>query len=509
MVRDAMTDYEAMRIDQDRDPIVTDQVMRRFLATGADPARRQLPPGRRRTGATSWAGAAEMQSLAAQVVRAGAPRASSRRSGSSSGSLEALAGAAAASRWCWSRRGSSRTRACSGFRRAVSAGAPRERGRLLPRRARARGRHVRNAGRSVAAARPRRPQHGRGHRRDRASASEGSEGLALDTGGFVLKNRNDLGGGPRPHRAARRAATTSSATRRPNRAADGRFRKIEVKVARAGRDGPRAARLLRARGARREGREAEARDAAIQRALDAPFDLPEVPLRAIAQVVRRGRPRASTVVLVTVGGRHPRPRVRREGRHARDTLEFLLLVARRGHRRVHPLRPAVRDALPAGDARAVRARPGSRSRASSRSRPARYQAKVVARDRNSGRVGEPDPRLRGARPRASRLEPGAERPASRGAPRRARAGARRAAQLRARGHCSTAGSRCTARRTDPATRPARSDRGLRRSAGATARSSSPPPRRPSGPARTARSPAASALPLDGAPAGPLRADRAS
>ena len=33
-VRDFMTDYEAMRIDQDRDPIVTDQVMRRLLSTG-------------------------------------------------------------------------------------------------------------------------------------------------------------------------------------------------------------------------------------------------------------------------------------------------------------------------------------------------------------------------------------------------------------------------------------------------------------------------------------------
>ena len=34
MVREAMTEYEAMRIDQDRDPIVTDRVMRRFLASG-------------------------------------------------------------------------------------------------------------------------------------------------------------------------------------------------------------------------------------------------------------------------------------------------------------------------------------------------------------------------------------------------------------------------------------------------------------------------------------------
>ena len=33
-VRDRMTDYEAMRIDRDRDPIVTDVVMRRYLDTG-------------------------------------------------------------------------------------------------------------------------------------------------------------------------------------------------------------------------------------------------------------------------------------------------------------------------------------------------------------------------------------------------------------------------------------------------------------------------------------------
>jgi VWFA-related protein len=33
-VRDALTDYEAMRIDQDRDPLVTDAVMRRLISTG-------------------------------------------------------------------------------------------------------------------------------------------------------------------------------------------------------------------------------------------------------------------------------------------------------------------------------------------------------------------------------------------------------------------------------------------------------------------------------------------
>jgi len=42
-VKDAMTPWEAMRIDQERDPIVTDQVMRRFITTGEIRRDSQLP----------------------------------------------------------------------------------------------------------------------------------------------------------------------------------------------------------------------------------------------------------------------------------------------------------------------------------------------------------------------------------------------------------------------------------------------------------------------------------
>ena len=48
-VRDRMSDWEAMRIDRDRDPLVTDVVMRRYLDTGeidqdtASPGNRVLP----------------------------------------------------------------------------------------------------------------------------------------------------------------------------------------------------------------------------------------------------------------------------------------------------------------------------------------------------------------------------------------------------------------------------------------------------------------------------------
>src|SRR6185436_10396772 len=63
--------------------------------------------------------------------------------------------------------------------------------------------------------------------------SEGSEGLALDTGGLVLRNANDLGAGlDRIGKEARSYYLLGYAP--TNRAADGRFRRIEVKVARPG-----------------------------------------------------------------------------------------------------------------------------------------------------------------------------------------------------------------------------------------------------------------------------------
>ena len=71
-----------------------------------------------------------------------------------------------------------------------------------------------------------------------------------------------------------------------------------------------------------------------------------------------------TRVLLTVEADIRGARVRREGRHrARHARDAAGGGAPR-HRRVHALRPAVRDGVPAGDARALRARPGSRSRAS-------------------------------------------------------------------------------------------------------------------------------------------------
>ena len=91
IVRDAMTEYEAMRIDQDRDPIVTDQVMRRFLATGAIRRDVQMPEGGPPDRRTSWPRASQVQALAAQVYARSLPAKRADARASSSASLESLA----------------------------------------------------------------------------------------------------------------------------------------------------------------------------------------------------------------------------------------------------------------------------------------------------------------------------------------------------------------------------------------------------------------------------------
>jgi hypothetical protein len=214
-------------------------------------------------------------------------------------------------------------------------------------------------------------------------ASEGSEGLALDTGGFVIKNQNDLAAGlERIGREARSYYLVGYAP--TNRAADGRFRRIAVSVARADV-------LVRARrGYYAPGRDAaapkpEGRDAAIQRALDAPFDLPELPLRALALHFGEAEPGKTAVRLAIEADIRGFAFVD-EGGTARDTLELLLLVAHRDTGEFTRFDQQLELAL----RRETRTRyeqdgfPITRELALA---PGPYQAKVVARDKNGGRLG--------------------------------------------------------------------------------------------------------------------------
>jgi VWFA-related protein len=123
--------------------------------------------------------------------------------------------------------------------------------------------------------------------------AEGSEAVALDTGGFVIKNSNDLVGGmSRVSSESRTYYLLGYSSTDPVR--DGRFRKIEVRLSPAARARARGLQVRARRGyyAPLEGAPAKAAKAApktrelpeIVRALDSPLDVRDIPLRVNSYV---------------------------------------------------------------------------------------------------------------------------------------------------------------------------------------------------------------------------------
>lgn len=381
-VRDAMSGYEAMRIDQDRDPIVTDQVMRRLLSTGEIRRDVAIPRGRGDSNEPPdyelWR--SQTRARAAQVYARAASRAE-QTLGVVQRSLEALAGARGRKSLVLVSGGLVQDARLRGFRQVVNAS---RRANTAVYFLDARGLVAVTSGMQADVAQPldiidRSTGGGLDETRD---ASEGSAGLALDTGGFVLANQNDLGAGLA--RIGREARSYYLLGYTPtSRAADGRFHRISVKVARENVT-VRARRGYFAPG-RGEAAAAEPRDAAIQRALDAPFDLKEVPLRALDLALGPAGP-SQTSVLLRVEADIRALDFSLKGGVAEDTLETLLLVSQRGSGEFTRFDQQY----------AMRFQPETRARYEAdwfpltrelKLAPGPYQAKLVARDRNSGRVG--------------------------------------------------------------------------------------------------------------------------
>jgi hypothetical protein len=129
----------------------------------------------------------------------------------------------------------------------------------------------------------------------------------------------------------------------------------------------------------------EAPDAAMQSALDSPFDLTDVPLRAITHVFGEAAP-GHVAVRLTVEADIRALAFVEQGKAARDTLELLLLVAR------HDTGEFTRF----DQQFEMKLSPESRARYERSWFPITrelelasglHQAKIVARDRNSSRVG--------------------------------------------------------------------------------------------------------------------------
>jgi VWFA-related protein len=215
-------------------------------------------------------------------------------------------------------------------------------------------------------------------------ASEGSESLASDSGGFSVKNTNDLSTG------IKRIADESQAYyllgyNPTNTRRDGRFRKIQVKVP-AGKGYQ-----IRARKgyyAPLEGRNALAPkpgavDPVIQSALDSPYDVAQIPLRMTAYVFDETiLGKANVVIVVDTDVRDFA--FHEEGGRFLDTLEFLLVAAHRESGEYYRYDQSVEmKLLPATHAKIV-SYPMSRDFELA---PGGYQAKIVVRDKNSGRIG--------------------------------------------------------------------------------------------------------------------------
>jgi VWFA-related protein len=217
--------------------------------------------------------------------------------------------------------------------------------------------------------------------------SEGAESIAADSGGFSVKNSNDLTRGLQ--RIADETRVYYLIGYNPtNTAKDGKFRKIEVKV--AGKD-------LRVRArkgyyAALEGASKDTKkkaeggaDPQFQEALDSPFDMSEIPIRLTHYVFDETLLGKAGAILHADVDLSTFSFVEKDGRFS-DSLEFLLVVAHRETGEFNRydqkidmnLRPETKEKYKKAwfpIQRDFELLPGA------------YQAKIVIRDKNSSKVG--------------------------------------------------------------------------------------------------------------------------
>ena len=380
-VRDRMTDYEAMRIAQDRDPLVLDVVMRRFLETGSI-QQDTASPGNPNDPSTDVGGWRSQTEAAAAAAYARSAARNQQTLGVVERTLESLGSVRGRKSLVFVSGGLVNDPRLSVARQVVTA-ARRVNAAIYFLDVRG----LEGAPLGLTAEAPARTfSYDLGSwMTESRERSEGSEGLAADTGGFSLKNRNDLADGlARVARESRHYYLLGYAP--TNRRADGSFREIEVEVSREGVS-VRARRGYYAPGGKAAvQKKPETADAAMQRALDSPYDQDDVPLRAITHVFGPAATAGQATVQVTVEADIRSLQFVEKGGTARDTLELLLLVARQDNGEFSRFDQQFEMKLsPESRARYERSwLPITREVDLA---PGRYQAKIVARDRNGGRLG--------------------------------------------------------------------------------------------------------------------------
>jgi len=217
--------------------------------------------------------------------------------------------------------------------------------------------------------------------------SEGAESVAADSGGFSVRNSNDLAKGLQ--RIADETRVYYLIGYNPTNAArDGKFRKIELKV--AGKDmrvrarkGYYAALDGDAKGAKKvvEG----GPDRQFQEALDSPFEMSDIPIRLTSYVFDETLLGKASAILHADVDLSTFAFNEKDGRFA-NTVEFLLVVAHRDTGEFNRYDQKIDMNL----------RPETKARYSKtwfpiqrdfELAPGAYQAKIIIRDKNSSKVG--------------------------------------------------------------------------------------------------------------------------
>jgi VWFA-related protein len=216
--------------------------------------------------------------------------------------------------------------------------------------------------------------------------SEGAESISVDSGGFTVKNNNDL---------ARGLIRIADETRvyyligynPSNTARDGKFRKIEVKVTPSkdikvrARKGYYAVLEGQAVAKKAEG----GPDTQFQEALDSPFEVPDIPVRMSSYVLDETLLGKAGAILHADVDLSSFAFNEKEGRYA-DTLEFLLVVAHRETGEFNRYDQKIDMNLRA-ETRERYAKTWFPIQRDFELLPGAYQAKIVVRDKNAGKVG--------------------------------------------------------------------------------------------------------------------------
>lgn len=216
--------------------------------------------------------------------------------------------------------------------------------------------------------------------------AQGSDSIAIDTGGFSVKNRNDLGRGLQ--RIARESRSYYLIGYQPRNARrDGKYRSIAVKVphrddvevrARKGyyapEEGKRAPRTAQ-----------DGLDPDVRRPLDSPYLSHDIALRLSSLVLAPAGEGRAAVMLVAEADARAFAFQERDGRFE-DALESFVLISSRDTGENQHQEKLIELSLPPDVKAQVEASwlPVMRD---FRLAPGVYQARLLLRDRNSGRSG--------------------------------------------------------------------------------------------------------------------------